>query len=83
MIYWISLIVPKPLLRLTERASRSLPVVYFIQWVIIRVMGDVVLYVLTGSSELSDLQIVACVPFVLALTAALTGCYNKIKPRVI
>ncbi len=53
------------------------------QWVIIRMWGDVVLYILTGSSELSDLQILLCVPFVIAVAVVLAACYNKIKMRVI
>ncbi len=83
LTYWISLILPESFMRVSEKASRNITVIYFIQWVIIRVMGDVVLYILTGSSELSDLQIVLCVPVIIAVTVALAGCYNKMKTKVI
>ena len=62
---------------------RHLTVFYFIQWVLIGFIADVVLYILTGSSELRDPQIIVMAVAILLLTVALSVGYNKIKMKVV
>ena len=81
--YWLSLIVPEGISNLAENAGKHLTSVYFIQWIIIRVTTDIVLYNLKGDLELADAQIILLALFILILTVAVSACFQKLRRKVI
>ena len=81
--FWLSLIVPESIRSLAVNAGKHLTSVYFIQWIIIRVTVDIVLYNLRGSTELADWQIILLALFILMLTVAVSACFQKLRRKVI
>ncbi len=55
--YFLSLILPKWSIRLAGDISRNITSVYFIHWIFVFVIADVILYILRGTQILTSWQI--------------------------
>ncbi|MBQ8108322.1 MAG: DUF1624 domain-containing protein [Ruminococcus sp.] len=79
--YLISLIVTEPVKRFSIEQSRNVTVIYCIQWVLISLSVGLVLFIATGTQELSDGKIILLSSGITVASMALAHYYNKFRLR--
>ena len=79
VFYVLSLFVPDIIKRFGKEAASNVTSVYSIQWVLIVVIADLVLYISRGTSELTDIQIIILALCILTVSLILAHFYKSFK----
>ncbi len=81
--YLLSLIVPEFIKKFSKVASANVTALYCVQWVVIVVFADLILYISTGSQELDDWQIVIAAIIIFTISFFSAYFYKKIKKKLV
>jgi hypothetical protein len=77
--YFISLILPEGLKNFVKKTSSNVTSSYCIQWVLVIVISSLFLYIIRGTSELSDLMIIILGICICAVSIVGARCYKAFK----
>lgn len=79
--YFISLILPKRILKLSGEVSRNITAVYCIHWVFVFTIADLVLYISRGTQILTSGQILLLGTGISLVSIVIALCFRKYTDR--
>lgn len=81
MYYFLSLILPKWILKLAGDISRNITSVYFIHWIFVFVIADLVLYISRGTQILSSGQILLLGTVISVISILIAHFFSNVTER--